>query len=82
MQLQEETYHDFPVDERSPEEVKKAKAAGYVEVKEYSTADLNKGYFCNTCEYFIRANTNTGYWCKKVKFADQPYGCCNYWERK
>jgi len=77
-----ETYHDFPGEGRTAEEVKRAKSAGYVEIEDYSESDLNKGYFCQTCEYFSKAKTSTGFWCNKVKFPDRPYGCCNKWDRK
>lgn len=30
--------------------------SGYVENKFFEKADLNKGYFCNDCLYFIEGN--------------------------
>jgi hypothetical protein len=30
--------------------------SGYVENKYFENSDLNKGYFCNDCLYFIEGN--------------------------
>lgn len=60
--------------------VEKMKDAGYVEIEAFSTADLTKGYFCNTCEYLEKRNASpTGYWCRKFGFPDRPFGCCDGW---
>ena len=59
--------------------------SGYVENPYFKNADLNKGYFCNDCLYFINGND-----CAIVKKDGPdvdgkesgiiaPYGICTLW---
>lgn len=59
--------------------------SGYVENPYFKQADLNKGYFCNDCLYFIEDNdcaivTKSG---PDVKGEESgtiaPYGICTLW---
>ena len=59
--------------------------SGYVELEPFKNADLNTGYFCNNCIYFIKDNH-----CAIVQDSGPdvngkesgiiaPYGSCDLW---
>jgi hypothetical protein len=56
--------------------------AGYVEIEDFADANLEKGYWCNTCTYFrsVEPRSPTGSWCQKLAAPDRAFGCCNYWK--
>ena len=65
-------------------------SSGYVEdplFKERVLAMIKKdelvGYFCGGCEHMKPMfNSVTGYWCQRQLFPDQPWGCCDYYQKK
>jgi hypothetical protein len=75
--------NSIPQDKEYP---KLSKAtSGYVEIKQFENADLNAGYFCNDCIYFIKDNQ-----CAIVKNDGPdvngdisgkiaPHGLCTLW---
>lgn len=53
-------------------------------MEDYAQADLDIGYWCNTCIYFraTEPRSPTGAWCQKLAAPDRAHGCCNYWKRR
>jgi len=63
------------------------KRAGYIEVAEFKSSDLRKGYFCKACVYFVDVQ---GGKCAIVKSQGEdcngnfskiiaPHGYCSLW---
>jgi hypothetical protein len=60
--------------------------SGYLEIANFAKADLNAGYFCNNCTYFIKQPngcaivTNTGPDVDGIESGTiVPHGICTLW---
>ena len=59
--------------------------SGYLEINNFKNANLNSGYFCNDCLYFINGNecaivTSTGPDVNnKESDTIAPHGICTLW---